>query len=94
MGWEHDISKYDCGCKKHHTYREVCGMGPIEGTSKEWWEYCPLHTLARQEATNGPYNRAQGEFERILDDIYGWKDRGYAPLDRERLQRILDKRKN
>jgi hypothetical protein len=45
MGHEHDVTTYKCGCKYHYSYNEACGMGPIQGTQKEWWEYCSMHLL-------------------------------------------------
>jgi fatty-acid desaturase len=88
MGREHDTTKYDCGCVYHHEYDEACGMGAIQGSSKEWWVFCRIHQLAMDDANNGPHNAYDSAYSRILYDIRGWERYG-RPLDREALKRRL-----
>lgn len=43
MGYEHEIRNMACGCIQHYEYDEACGMGPIAGSQKTWYEKCELH---------------------------------------------------
>lgn len=43
MGHEHEIYNKACGCIEHYEYDEACGMGPIQGSQKTWYEKCELH---------------------------------------------------
>lgn len=43
MGYECDNIALPCGCIKHYEYEEYCGMGPVDGTQRNWTEYCTIH---------------------------------------------------
>jgi hypothetical protein len=68
MGHEHDVITYKCGCKHHYSYNEACGMGPIAGTQKEWWEYCSRHLLKANDLKEAITN-LEGAIRNMKDEL-------------------------
>jgi hypothetical protein len=60
MGYGHDVFRYHCGCENHCTYDDACGMGPIKGTTKQWWIWCDSHREAAEDLEKAIFNLEDG----------------------------------
>lgn len=67
MGIIHYEVKRVCGCVFHHTYDEVCGMGPYQGGfNSEYIEFCPEHKV---QHTTSQINALRLKIDQLEADL-------------------------